>query len=332
MVSIFFLVKAQSDYVIYGGISIFAASASNVMNLIHSRKYIIWKPIKEYNFKRHFKAVAVFFAMSCATMIYLNIDAVMLGFLTGDEEVGFYDAAIKIRRVLVSLITSLGAVLLPRASYYVQNGNMDEFYRITKKALNFVLIVACPLMVYFTLFAKQGILFLSGSAYENAILPMQIIMPTLLLVGITNVLGIQMLVPLGKEKVVLYSEIAGAVVDFIINAVLIPTLGSAGAAIGTLAAEIAVFVVQFISLKKEIMESFKRFNYIRLITALAISSAASIYIYSLKLSDFMTLATSSVVFFGVYGVFMLVTKEPFVSETWEQTKRFISNKLSRKEE
>ena len=66
-------------------------------------------------------------------------------------------------------------------------------------------------------------------------------MPTLLLIGITNILGIQMLVPMGKEKIVLYSEIAGAAVDVIINAILIPRYVSAGAAIGTLVSEFVVF-------------------------------------------------------------------------------------------
>lgn len=83
----------------------------------------------------------------------------MLGFMTTDIDVGYYNAAIKIKYILVSIVTSLGVVLLPRASYYVQRGQMNEFYRITKKAINFVMLVATPMMVYFILFAKEGILF-----------------------------------------------------------------------------------------------------------------------------------------------------------------------------
>lgn len=63
---------------------------------------------------------------------------------------------------------------------------------------------------------------MSGNNYVGSIIPMQVIMPTLLLIGITNILGIQILVPTGREKIVLYSEIVGAVVDVIINALLIP--------------------------------------------------------------------------------------------------------------
>ena len=130
----------------------------------------------------------------------------MLGFMTSDVDVGYYNAAVKIKSILVSIVTSLGVVLLPRASYYVEHNLMEEFYRITKKATNFVFLVASPMMVYFIIFAKEGIFFLSGSAYAGSIVPMQIIIPTLLLIGLTNIMGIQMLVPLGREKTVLYSE------------------------------------------------------------------------------------------------------------------------------
>ncbi len=69
-------------------------------------------------------------------------------------------------------------------------------------------------------------------------------------------MGIQMLVPLGKEKVVLYSEIAGMIVDIILNALLIPKMASTGAAIGTLAAEIAVFIVQYVHIVDEFVCHF----------------------------------------------------------------------------
>ena len=106
--------------------------------------------------------------------------------MAADEDVGYYNAAVRIKTILVSVVTSLGTVLLPRASYYIECGKMDEFKRITKKALNFVFLIAAPMMLYFMFFAREGIYFLSGKAYEGAVVPMQIIMLTLLLIGITN--------------------------------------------------------------------------------------------------------------------------------------------------
>ena len=205
---------------------------------------------------------------------------------------------------------------MPRASYYIENGLIDDFKRITKKALSFVFLVALPLALYFMFYAKEGIFFLSGNAYEGSILPMQIIMPTLLFIGITNILGIQMLVPLGKEKVVLYSEIAGAIVDVIINTLLIPRFASAGAAIGTLVAEFVVLVVQYIALKDDVIETLKQIHYGRITIALILGTAASLWVKMLGLGSFLTLVISAVLFFGVYGVFLLIRKEEMTVEIW----------------
>ena len=276
LIAMFFLVHKQTDYVVYGGITIFAASASNILNLFNAYKYINLKPVGNYNFKRHIKPVLIFFAMSCATTIYTNLDTVMLGFMTTDADVGYYNAAVKIKVILVSVVTSLGTVLLPRASYYIQMGELKEFRRITRKALNFVFLMAMPLMLYFIYFAKEGIFFLSGDNYVGAIIPMQVIMPTLLLIGITNILGIQILVPTGREKIVLYSEIVGAIVDVIINALLIPVYASTGAAIGTLIAEFAVFFVQIYILRDEILDAFRYIPYVKIIIALLFGSIISL--------------------------------------------------------
>lgn len=327
LVAMFLLIHEQSDYVIYGGITILASSASNIFNFINAHKYIDLKPVGNYNFNRHLKAVGTFFAMACATTVYTNLDNVMLGFMATDADVGYYNAAVKIKTILVSIVTSLGTVLLPRASYYVENGMMTEFKRITKKALTFSLLIAAPMMLYFILFAKEGIYFLSGSAYTGAITPMQIIMPTLPLIGITNVLGIQILVPIGKEKVVLYSEIAGGIVDVVINAILIPRFASTGAAIGTLIAEFIVFVVQYIYLREKIVEIFRQINYVRILVALFFGSVASLWVKIMGLGSFLTLLLSGLLFFGIYGIYLLIRKEDLVIEVWNAIMRKINKKI-----
>lgn len=314
LIAMFILVKEQKDYIIYGAISIFAASASGLLNFINIRKYIIWKPLGKYKIKRHLKAVFVFFAMSCATTIYTNLDTIMLGFMTNNTEVGYYNAAVKIKIILVSIVTSLGAVLLPRASYYIEHKMLDKFWEISSKALNFVCVCATPLMVYFILFARNGIFFLSGASYEGSVIPMQFIMPTLLFIGLTNILGIQILIPLGKEKIVLYSEIAGAVVDLILNAVLIPTLASTGAAIGTLVAEAVVFIVQYISLHNEVSDIFRGIRYLEIFIAICLGSLGCIWVKNLHFGDFITLVISSVCFFIVYMLVLVICKEPLLNE------------------
>lgn len=314
----FLLVRNKSDYIWYGFLTIFATSASNVLNFINLRKYISFKPIGHYNLRRHIKMVLMFFSMSVATTIYTNLDNVMLGFMKGDVEVGYYTAAVKIKNILVSVVTSASTVLLPRASYYVEKGMMDEFKRILKKTMHFIFIIAVPFALYFMIYAREGIFFLSGKAYEGSVVPMQIIMPTLVLIGITNVTGIQMMVPLGMEKQVLYSEIVGAVVDLLLNIIFIPRYGAAGAALGTLVAEASVLVWQCVALSRLKMNVFEHVPYGKILLAVICGSTASIWVLFMDFGVFVSLLVSAICFFAVYALVMTFMKDTLVVELEKQ--------------
>ena len=318
LIAMFVLIHQRSDYVIYGGISIFASSASNICNYIYAHKLVDFHQKQNYVYRQHLKPILVFFVMSCATTIYTNLDTVMLGFINGDAEVGFYNAAVKIKSILVCVITSLGTVLLPRASYYVEQGLFENFKQIGKKALNFVVIIAIPLMVYFILFAKETICFLTGTDYMEAIIPMKLIMPTLVLIGITNILGIQILIPLGREKIVLCSEIIGAVIDLIINWILIPLIASSGAAIGTMFAEFSVLIVQYVALKKDVNYIFKSTHILKIIISTIIAGILSVPIKYLECGNLITLIISAGAFFGIYSFILILTKETLVVELLKQ--------------
>ena len=214
----------------------------------------------------------------------------------------------------LSIVTSLGAVLLPRASYYVEHGEMDRFRQITRKALNFVILAAVPMMIYFMIFAKQGIFLLSGENYAGSIAPMQWIMPTLLFIGLSNVLGIQILVPLGRERVVLWSIIAGAVVDVVLNIVLIPQYGASGAAAATSVAELTVLAVQFVVLGKEAKEAVGAVSHLKLLVALMAGVTASAWVSFQNFGSFASLLLSGVLFFGSYLGVLLILKETLVKD------------------
>lgn len=330
----FVLVHVHSDYVIYGGITVVASVGSNALNLINSRKLIKWQPIRELDFRRHFKAIGVFFAMACATTVYTNLDSVMLGFMTTKSDVGIYGAAVKIKKILVSIITSLGAVLLPRASYYIEKGDTAEFKKLSKKAISFVSVASVPLMLYFCLFAREGIILVSNEVFSESVIPMQVIMPTVLFIGLTNIMGIQIMVPLGKERCVLNSVIWGAVTDLIINALLIPEFKATGAAIGTVVAELVVLIVQCIYLKDIVGDLYKSVSYGKIIIASFAGFVFSIWVKILPLNDsdlhsFIKLAISAICFFGAYLGTMLVTKESFVCETMNEMMNGIKKRFNK---
>lgn len=326
LAAMFLLVHEKEDYILYGGITIFAVAGSNILNFINLRKHICLRPVGKYSLARHMKPIAVFFAMSVAMTVYTNMDTVMLGFIKGTTENGYYDAAVKIKNILVSFVASLGTVLLPRVSYYIETGEHDEFARITKKALNFIYLLATPLCLYFIFFARPAIYLLSGEMFANAVLPMQIIMLTLIFIGLTNIIGLQMLVPMGREHQVLYSEIAGAVINICVNAVLIPRIGAAGAAIGTVVAEVVVFIVQVICLRDTVIPALKKIPYLKNAAALLAGSVCSLWIGQLQLGNFLTLLFSALLFFSVYGISLLLMKETTILEIFEQVLEKIKRK------
>ena len=314
LIAMFVFVRQKADYVVYGAITILASSASNIFNFINIHKYVDMKVSEKLQIKKHLKPVLVFFAMSCATTIYTHLDTVMLGFMKTDTDVGYYNAAVKIKTILVTVVTSLGTVLLPRVSYYIEKGMMEEFWKTARKAMNFVVMFSVPLFIFFILLAREGVYFLSGNAFEGAVIPMQIIMPTLLFIGMTNIMGIQMLVPMGKEKFVLYSEIAGAIVDLVLNMILIPRYAAAGAAIGTMAAEIVVWIVQLYFMRENVRILYTGKSYL---TVVILAILGAICVFPVKKTEFspmLTLVLSAVIYFGIYAVGLLITKEPLFME------------------
>ena len=282
----FALVRNPEDYVIYGAISMFA---------------------------------------SCASYVYTNLDVVMLGFMKGDRDVGYYNAAIKVKTILVTLITSLGTVLLPRLSYYVKKGEDEAFYRMIGKAVSFVVLAGTPLTVYFGMFAKESILFLAGEDFLGAVAPMVILMPTLLLIGLSNITGIQILTPRNREKQVLYSILWGAGIDFLLNFVLIPRYSSSGAAFATVAAELAVLAIQCIYLKEILKRITGQVSLGKILIATVASCGAGVgvKIFAASLSPFPMLAVSACAFFGIYGVVLLAVREKM---TWEMVRMVIAHK------
>lgn len=315
MILMFLLVKESSDYQIYGGVYVIASFGSYVLNFICLRKFVTFQKTGTYQFKQHLKHIMVFFAMSAGASIYLNLDVVMLRFLQSNEAVGYYNAGIKVKTVLVTCVTSLGTVLLPRLSYYIETADKKAFQLMVGKAFRFVFVAASAVTVYFSIFARESILLLSGEAFLPAVGPMMILMPTVLLIGLSNVTGIQILTPNGREREVVYSIWGGAILDFVLNLIVIPKFSANGAALSTLLAEGMVLLLQCWFLRDVLWSYIRQVQCWKIVIALAVASVMTIPVKIwIDSGVFVTLLVSAIVFFGGYAVVLLLLKEPFVSE------------------
>ena len=321
IVLMFMLVHQQSDYVVYGAITVFAAVGSYVLNFIRLKTIISFRPVGKYDFKQHLKPIFTLFAQSVAVSIYTNLDTVMLGFMKSDTDVGYYHAAVKIKGLLLSLVTSLGNVLLPRMSYYVKNKMMTEFKKYMLKALNFELLMSISLTLYFVLYSAESINFLAGPGYDGAILAMQIITVAVIPNGLTGILGVQVLTSLEKEKFVLYSVIVGAVSDFLLNLIMIPAYGAAGAALATTIAEFLVLFVQMYYTRGLLKETKRKIRIINYILICIISGVGAYFVKYFGTSDFLKLVISAFIFFGIYGIGLIISKEPVIVDVWAGLKK-----------
>ena len=311
---VFLFVKEKSDYIIFSFISIFAIVGSGVLNLINSRKLINYTLYSEYEFKKHLKPMFVLFLTSMAIAIYTSLDEGLLGLLSSPEEVGYYNAAVRVKGILFTLITSLGVVLLPRLSYYVENHMETEFHEALAKSTNFIIVIAASVVIFFTLFAKETILILAGENYVASIIPLQIVVWALILSAITNILGIQILLPLKKDKQLLFSVLCAATVDVIANFLLVPKLAAVGTALSVIAAELSVLIVQIIILRQYIKILFSGLQLHKIIIALLIAIACALFVREIVVntSTLIIFLCSSSVFFLAYFIILLLLKEKFI--------------------
>lgn len=313
IVLMFLFVRDQNDVIIYGAITIIGTVGSNILNFLRVRKYIYLSPQRNYDIKRHIKPSINFFFVTVASTIYSNLDTVMVGLIKGNAEVGFYNAGVKVRSILLSIVNALAIVLLPRISYYLKNNKKKEFKRLIDLSLIAVQFIAIPLTLYFIFEAEDTILLLAGQEYIRAVIPMIIIMPTVIVAGLNNITGIQVLGALELEKYTVLSTVCGAIFDLSLNIVLIPLYGASGAAFSTLLTEILVLFIQFIALKKYIQISIFSANTIKILI-----SAVGALIVTLFLRSFMNdcdilikLCGTAIIYMTIYTIILWIIKETF---------------------
>ncbi len=326
LVLMFLLIKNPDDAAIYAGLHVLSTYGYCILTFIFLHRYVKIPKLSTLNLKQHLRPIFSFFAMSVSITVYTNLDTAMLGFMKSDLDVGYYTTAVRVKSLLVTFLSSLGTVLLPRTSFYLEKGLKEEAERLSKNALHFIFMLSLPMCVYFMLFSKETVMIIAGSEYIASITPMILIMPTLVFIGLTNIMGMQMLVPAGKEQTVMYSTIAGAIVDVILNLILIPRLASTGAALGTVAAELTVLIVQYTVLKKDYLFMSDKIKKAPFIAGLIISSMCALPVKLLSLNAFLTMIMSAVIFFGVYVIVLIIIKEPMMKSARIQIHDFIESK------
>ncbi|WP_303030218.1 flippase [uncultured Duncaniella sp.] len=314
--ALFIFVKDQSDLLIYGIIIVGSTVGNNFINFVHLRKHIRLNAIrfKDLKIARHLKPSLQVFILNLIISLYIQLNTIMLGFLSGDDAVGYFTAGTKISHIGLTIIGSLGTVLLPRCSHLIKIGDNKGFESVIKKSLNLTLALSLPMTAGLMMLAVPITMVFCGSEYIESIPVLYLNAPVVVLISLTNLMGIQVLYPLDKIKIVIESVGGGAFVNLILNFIFIPRYGAIGAAISTLCAETAVLIIQVIKGKRIFPFKISDILSIKYITATLIMSMAVYSVTKLDLSYIMMLCTAIFTSVVVYGASLILMKDDIVAE------------------
>lgn len=192
----------------------------------------------------HMKPNLVLFVPVIAVSLYTLLDKVMLGTMAGMGQTGLYDYAEKISKMPLAVVTALGAVVLPRMTEVIAAGRRDEARDLVATTMWFMEAVALGICFGIGAVATEFVPVFFGKGYAECVPLMCVLSVIIPLISATNVIGVQYLVPSGRDRQYTASVLVGAAVNVAINLVFIPAYGAIAAAWATVSAEFAVLVTQ----------------------------------------------------------------------------------------
>lgn len=320
LVLVFLLVRDQSDIYTYALITVIATSGSNVLNFINLRKYIYLKPQKHLNLARHIKPTLIFFATSVAISVYTQLDTIMLGLMTNNHEVGLYSVAMKIQTVLTVLVASVDNVLLPRMAHYVAADEKKDFNNLIVKMTYYNIFLGGLITVFFFIYTSPVISLISGNSYLEAGSAVRWLLLTIIPVGLSSMTGAQIMASIGKEKQHMYSVLAGGLTDFILNLIVIPRFGAAGAAFSTAVTEAVVLGMDVMFIKDLLSVIKGKVRWWKTLVSLIAAGIAGYFVYMLQFNYILKLTAGFVLMAVVYVGLLIIFRDGFIMDEVNKVK------------
>ncbi len=247
----------------------------------------------------------------------------MLGLMVNDRAVGLYSCAAKIKGFLPVLTGTIYTVTLPRATDLWNQRNIKAFQKLSEKSFHVVYMVLLPLIVYFLFFTEPWILLLGGAEYMDAAWTMRILLLAVLPIGLSNIVGGQLLLSMGCEKELFHAEAVAAVVNILLNVTLIPFFSASGAAVATVIAEVIVLVFAVLHLYRQVRIKIILPKYLfQSISGCVVAGLIS-YALSIWLPDDVSVFTSFAAFALLFFMMMLLFHDTLFQEMVSGVRRVI---------
>ena len=327
MISIIILVKGMDDFYIYVVINAAILLIGNLSLWIGIKKYVDFSNIMSLNIKIHIKPSLIFFIPSISSILYAYVDKIFLGIFSDSVEVAYYTQAEKIVKMLITIITAMETVLLPRLSYHLKKGNMDIAISYMYKGIRFVFLIATPLVFGLFYIAPFFIPVFLGAGYEKSIINTRISCILIFSIGVASILGTTVMIPIGKQKIYNGIIVIASIGNCILNLFLIPYLQSYGASLATVITETFITICILYNLREYIKFSrVVKENYKYVV-------ASVIMLCSLKLfeeryaSNIQTIIGIGLIGGIVYLIVLIIYKDFMIYEAFQ----YIMDKIKRKD-
>lgn len=315
-ICIFMFVKSPNDLIKYIVIIAGANLFGNMSLWIYIPKYIQKVAIKDLHVFKHLKPTILLFIPQIAVQIYTVLDRTMLGIIIEDKsEVGFYEQAQKVVKLLLTLITSLGTFMVPRMASTFAKGDKEQLKKYMYSSFSFVFFLAFPIMAGLILISGEFVPIFFGQGYEKVAVLINVIVPITLFIGLSNIIGTQYLLPTKRQTEFSISVIVGAIVNFILNIIVIKKYASIGASITTVIAEFLVTAVQFYFVRKEIdIKTVLRLSKNNIIATVIMFGIVYITTKVLTLHGIYSIIIQITEGCIIYGIILILLKDSFVND------------------
>ena len=312
---IFTFVKREQDMYIYALIISISPVVSALSLWPFVRKYVDKIDLRKIQPFKDFKNVMALFIPTLAISIYAMLDKTMIGlFTTTKVENGYYEQATKLSKTALTVVTSLGTVMIPRISYYFEKKQTDLIELYMLKSYRFVFLLGFPICFGLMGISSNLVPWFYGTGFEKVAVLLKVSSFLVIAIGLSNITGLQYLVPTKQQDKLTKSVCLGAFVNVVLNMFLIPRSYSVGAAIASVLAEFSVTIIQFIYVKDQLNMK----NIVKMIPGYFFSSIMMLVI--LEIETFVlpqtALATIFMIISGgaIYFLTLFIIKDSFVFE------------------
>lgn len=306
-------VRNRDDYVIYSVINMIGVAGNNILNCYNLKKYNIHISLRGISIRRHLKPIFLLLSTTVAIELYTMVDTTMLTFLCDSDQVAYYTNSVKIVRLIVIFVTSIGGVLLPRLSYYKSKGQIEDCCRVVNRVMSiiFILIVPCCVGVY--MLSDSIVLVLFGDSFANGITTMKLASWLILALGFSNLFGTQVLLTFKDEKKLLYCTVIGAISNLSLNIILIPQYAQLGAVSASIVSEIIVTILSFYYARKHLSIRLSTKPVLSVLCS-CIMMIISIAIVNMLTSNFTKLLAGIIIGGLVYIICLFASRNEYLDD------------------